>query len=126
MLLASSSQPQQWLKLENNSENAAHVLADLFAVIIKLNWHGNVMFALISNIISSSTAIITVAIEWCWKYLGYLLNVCVFINFFFITPMCFSFLLEYDQAKSNESFETEKAVSYLMLNIRIENIVFFL
>ena len=82
MLLASSSQPQQWLKLENNSENAAHVLADLFAVIIKLNWHGNVMFALISNIISSSTAIITVAIEWCWKYLGYLLNVCVFINFF--------------------------------------------
>ena len=41
-----------------------------------------------------------------------ILNVCVFINFFFITPMCFSFLLEYDQAKSNESFETEKAVSY--------------
>ena len=40
--------------------------------------------------------------------------------------MCFSFLLEYDQAKSNESFETEKAVSYLMLNIRIENIIFFL
>ena len=35
---------------------------------------------------------------------------CVFINFF-ITLMCFSFLLEYDQAKSNESFETEKAVS---------------
>ena len=40
--------------------------------------------------------------------------------------MCFSFLVEYDQAKSNESFETEKAVSYLMLNIRIENIIFFL
>ena len=37
MLLASSSQPQQWLKLENNSENAEHFLADLFAVIIKLN-----------------------------------------------------------------------------------------
>ena len=51
------------------------------------------------------------------------LNVCLFINFF-ITPMCFSFLLEYDQAKSNESFETEKAVSYLMLNILIENISF--
>ena len=51
------------------------------------------------------------------------LNVCVFINFF-ITPMCFSFLLEYDQAKSNESFETEKAVSHLMLIIRIENIYF--
>jgi len=52
-----------------------------------------------------------------------ILNVCVFINFF-ITPMCFSFLLEYDQAKSNESFETEKAVSYLMLNIQLENIYF--
>ena len=51
------------------------------------------------------------------------LNVCVFVNFF-ITPMCFSFLLEYDQAKSNESFETEKAVSYLMLIIQIENISF--
>ena len=47
---------------------------------------------------------------------SFILNVCVFINFF-ITPMCFSFLLEYDQAKSNESFETEKAVSYLMLNV---------
>ena len=52
-----------------------------------------------------------------------ILNVCVFINFF-ITVMCFSFLLEYDQAKSNESFETEKAVSYLMVNIQIENISF--
>lgn len=49
------------------------------------------------------------------------LNVFVFINFF-ITPMCFSFLLEYDQAKSNASFETEKAVSFEMLNIQIENI----
>ena len=39
--------------------------------------------------------------------------------------MCFSFLLEYDQAKSNESFETEKAVSYLMLNIWLEKYFFY-
>ena len=84
MLLASSSQPQQWLKLENNSERAAHFVADLFAVIIKLNWDGNVMFALISKIISSSVTIMAIAIEWCWKYLGYRVSylMCVFLLIF--------------------------------------------
>ena len=50
-------------ELENNSERAAHFLADLFAVIIKLNWDGNVMFALISKIISSSMAIMALRLN---------------------------------------------------------------
>ena len=89
MLPVSSSQPQQWLKLENNSERATHFLADLFAVIIKLNWDGNVMFALLSKIISSLMAIMAIVIEWCWKYfvyrVSYLMSVCLLI---FLSLQC--------------------------------------
>ena len=98
------------------------ILADLFAVIIKLNWDGNVMFALISKIISSSTAIIiTVAIEWCWKYLGYrvsyLMSVCLLI-FFYHSNM---FFLSFRIWSSKEQWEFWNRKSSKLLNAEYSN-----